>query len=195
MWLSQTLCIFSVGNKQIQSPLCSTIQNVLEDHHFPPLLQVKGSQKPSDFLLCLTENTSPKLQDPTHQRWRQNLEDSSNCIRTNCFNKLKYLLNLYNQSLNANRQVQLCLAYWNMLCHNSGQLAIDLGGGKTQQSIITSTVVLVLAFELSVGWNLKRKEKKHTREKGEIPKQTELWHMEKVGRDDKQLNEKLKLVC
>ena len=56
MWLRVRHCMFSVENKQTQSPLCSTIQNILEDHPFPPLLQSKGSQKPSHFLSRRTEN-------------------------------------------------------------------------------------------------------------------------------------------
>lgn len=128
MWLRVRHCIFSVENKQTQSPLCSTIQNILKVHPFPLLLQSKGSQKPSHFLSCRTENIYV-LQNrilPTKGRGKA----SSDCIGTNSFNKPVYLLNpsswkysLYNQSSNANRQVQLGLAYWKMLCHKSGQLA------------------------------------------------------------------------
>lgn len=189
MTQSQTLCIFPVGNKQTQSPLCSTIQNVLEDHNFPSLLQVKGSQKPSDSLLCGTENISllqgcrilsTKGGDkawnipPIASGQRPSKSWSIHSFPT-------FLEILTAQSWNANRQIQLCLLYWYTLCHHWGQLAEQshylIQWTQSTKSVITSTGFLVVTFEVSVNQNLKRKE----REKKENNTQTKKKERKKKG--------------
>lgn len=123
--------------------------------------------------------SSPKPQDPAHQRWRQSLKGSSDCIGTNSFNKSEYLLNPsswnyihYNPE---SKHQQASSAVPSLLKNVASQIRkiskaasmFNLGRGKMQQSRIPSIVLLVMECLSTETWKeIKKKKKKE----GEIPK-------------------------
>lgn len=153
--------------------------------------------------------SSPKLQNYIHQRWRQSLKYPSNCIRTKTFKKLKYSLNAsWKYSLHSTEfKCQQANSVVSALLVNivsplwAIRRTISLFNLVPRKSVIISTGFLVVAFQVSVNWNLKRKERREKNQKNHRSKkrvkinQKKREHIEKTVQGGKQLHENLKLVC